>query len=42
MPRLARKCLQGRLHHVLDRGNHRQALIHGPEEFTQFVELMAE
>ncbi len=42
MPRLARSCLQGGLHHVLNRGNHRQTLFHGPDDFAQFIELMAE
>jgi len=42
MPRLARGCLTGGLHHVINRGNHRQTLFHGPEEFAQFIELMAE
>jgi REP element-mobilizing transposase RayT len=38
----AQACLQGGLHHVLSRGHHRQVLFHGPGEFAQFIELMAE
>jgi len=34
MPRLARRRLQRGYFHVLNRGNHRQTLFHGPEDFV--------
>jgi hypothetical protein len=41
MPRLARRHLQRGCFHVLNRGNHRETLFHGPEEYAQFLELLA-
>jgi putative transposase len=42
MPRLARRKLERGCFHVLNRGNHRQALFERDDEYAQFMELMSE
>jgi putative transposase len=42
MPRNARSHLQRGFFHVLNRGNHRQALFPGDEDYALFLELLTE
>jgi putative transposase len=42
MPRIARSHLERGTFHVLNRGNHRQALFRQDDDYAQFLELLAE
>jgi putative transposase len=42
MPRIARGVVEGGYFHVLNRGNHRQRLFRRPEEFSLFLDLLAQ
>jgi REP element-mobilizing transposase RayT len=42
MPRSARSCSGGYTYHVLDRGNARATVFHGPEDYDAFLEVMTE
>ena len=42
MPRLARLVLPGLLHHVTQRGNRRQQTFFGDEDYSAYLELMAD
>src|SRR5882762_3775423 len=42
MPRIARGLLEQGYFHVLNRGNHRQMLFRQREEFTLFLDLLAQ